>query len=323
MQRLSWSRPDGQQLAKEVWSRLATRESLRDLRLLEHEGRIDLRGISVPEVTKETLPSFRTWDLYKLRGQVELKNVSLEDIDFSESMLKHIRFFNSKIINCRFEDADCENWQLRASDVGRTTFVRANLRSAVLGVWFEGRGNKYESVDFSRADMRGLISTSETHIDCDFSHARLDKIDFQSSSFIRCRFAGEVREVIFYDLAFKSKKPDPNPMEDVDFSKAELRWVEFRHLDLDRVRLPEDENHIVLKNYGCVLRRALAAARQSERPSSRALTAVLENRLKWIGPRQEIGVFNRLDFRKSGGVEEEEFAVRVLRQAEHDCATPQ
>lgn len=109
-------------------------------------------------------------------------------------------------------------------------------------------------------------------------------------------------------------------MEDVDFSKAQLRWVEFRHLNLDRVHLPEDENHILVRNYGCVLRKALEAARKSEHPSSKALVAVLGNRLKWIGPKQEIGVFNRMDYKRSGGVEREEFVVDILRQAERECS---
>lgn len=321
--RIRWTAPDGRQLSKEVWRRLVARVSLHDLKVGEHEGRIDLRGISVPEVTKEELPPFRNWDLYRLRGQLEFRNVSFEDMDFSESTLKYLRFFNSRIINCRFDNADCKNWAVRASDVERTTFIKSSLRNAGLGIWSEGRGDIYKFVDFSHADMRGLISTSATHIDCDFSHARLDKVDFQSSSFIRCRFAGEVREVIFYDLAFKSKKQDPNPMEDVDFSAAQLRWVEFRRLNLDRVRFPEDPDHLVVRNYRCVLERALDAAGRVQTVGSRGVIVILKHRLKWIGPQQMVGVFNRLDFREGGGIEEERLAVDLLRRAEQECSRVQ
>ena len=66
-----------------------------------------------------------------------------------------------------------------------------------------------------------------------FEGTRLDGVDFQSSSFIRCRFAGELREVIFWDRGFETGKPDANPMDEVDFRDATLPWVEFRHLNLD------------------------------------------------------------------------------------------
>jgi uncharacterized protein YjbI with pentapeptide repeats len=298
-----WRGAGGQQLAREVWKRLAAGASLHDLGLGEHQGRIDLRGLMAPEVNKEELPPFRNWGLHRLTGYLELKNIQLEGMDFSDAMLAHMRFFHARIANCKFDHADCRDWKVRATDVTGTSFVRSNLRNAALGTWYAGRGNRYEFVDFSRAEMRGLLSSTATYADCDFSNARLDKIDFQSSSFIRCRFAGEVREVLFYDHAYKTSKEELNRMEDVDFSKAQLRWVEFRHLDLDRVRFPEDDNHILLKNYGCVLRKALIAAKKSRHPSSRGFAAVLQNRLKWIGPKQGIGIINRLDFRDSGGLE--------------------
>lgn len=317
--RSRWSSTDGQQLSKEVWRRLAAKESLGDLKLGEYEGRLDLRGLSAPEVRRQELPPFRNWALNRLSGYLEFNNVELEGVDFSGSKLEHIRFFNSRIVNCRFDDADCRSWRVKGTDVKHVSFVRSNLRDAVLGAWYEGRGSRYEFVNFSRADMRGLLSSTAAYLDCDFSYARLDKIDFQSSSFIRCRFSGELREVIFYSKTFDTKKPEPNPMEDVDFSDAKLRWVEFRRLNLDRVRFPEDHDHLVVKNYRCVLQRALEAASREKALESRGVIVVLKHRLKWVGPEQKIGVFNRLDFREAGGAEEENFAVDLLRRAERDC----
>ena len=314
-----WQTNHGKQLAQEVWRRLAGGESLRDLAIPEYEARLDLRGISVPEVTKEELPPFRNWGLHKLHGPLEFRNVHFDGIDFTGSDLAHVQFFNSKITECRFDGALCGNWGVRAADIIRTSFVDAKLRDAVLGPWYQGRGNRYQFVDFSRADMRGLISTTATYVDCNFSHARLDKIDFQSSSFIRCRFAGEVREVLFYDNAFDPRKKEANPMEDVDFSQAQLRWVAFRRLNLDRVRLPENRDHLVLKNYPCVLRKALAAVKDDESLYGRGLTRVLGNDLKWVGPNQQIGVLNRLDFLEVWGAEGEIFAVELLRRAEQEC----
>lgn len=318
-----WKTADGLRLAEEVFHRLATNKPLHDLKLGEHNKRVDVRGICAPEVSKAKMPPFRNWSLQKLSGQVTFKNVHFEDMDFSGAQLAHLRFFNSRITNCRFDNAQCEDWRLWAADVSSTTFFDANLYKAVLGPWYEGRGNTYRLVNFSRADMFMLNSPAATYIDCDFSHARLEKIEFQSSSFIRCRFAGELREVIFWNHGYKTGKPDPNPMEDVDFSEAKLRWVEFRRLNLDRVLFPQDDTHVVLRNYECVLQKALLAARNSQHQSANGIAAVFQHRLKWIGLEQEVGVFNLLDFREAGGVEEEEFVSRILRQAELECARPQ
>jgi|SRR5579864_127652 len=315
-----WRSDDGARLAKELFQRLAANRSLHDLGLGEYDGRLDLRGIPAPEVRKEELPPFRTWSLQKLSCQLIFRNVHFDGIDFSQSQLKHLGFFNSTINECRFEDADCEHWGLFGTDLKNSTFVHANLRDAVLGPWYEGRGNKYQHINFSKANMLGLVSTTATYIDCDFSDAKLEKIDFQSSSFIRCRFVGELREVIFWDHGFKKGKPDPNPMEDVDFSQAKLRWVEFRRLNLDRVRFPEDDDHLIIKNYRCVLRRVLDALKDNESNHARRLRAILELDLKWMGPEQQIGVLCRLDFRERWGETGEEFAMELLRQAELECA---
>jgi uncharacterized protein YjbI with pentapeptide repeats len=260
------------------------------------------------------------WYLQRLSSYLEFHNVHLEGMEFSGSRLEHLRFFNSRIVDCKFDDADCRSWRLKGTDVNRGSFVRSNLRDAVLGVWYEGKCGCYESVNFSSGDMRGIIFSTATYVDCDFSYARLDKVDFQSSSFIRCRFAGELREVIFYDKTFDSKKLEPNNMEDVDFSKAQLRWVAFRRLNMDHVRWPEDTNHIFLKNYRCVLQHVLTAVQNDESRPGRGLPRVLANYLKWAGPNQNIGILNRLDFREAWDEEGENWAVALLHRAEKECA---
>lgn len=241
-------------------------------------------------------------------------------MDFTGAKLSHLRFFNCRITDCCFNEAQCEDWRLWATDVSNTTFTGADLYSAVLGPWYEGRGNTHKSVNFHNADMSMLNSSAATYIDCDFSYAKLQKIDFQSSSFIRCRFAGELRDVVFWDHGYKTGKPDPNPMEDVDFSRAKLRWVEFRRLNLDRVSFSEDDDHLVIKNYRCVLHKVLAALKNEESDYARRLRAILELDLKWMGPQQQLGILCRLDFRERWGELGEEFAVDLMHRAEQECS---
>jgi hypothetical protein len=178
-------------------------------------------------------------------------------------------------------------------------------------------------VDFSRADFRGVVSTLATFVDCDFSHARLIKLNFGGSRFIRCRFAGELREVEFADRAFESPSEAlPNPMEDVDFSDATLDYVEFQKLDLERVRFPADADHLVLEDhYVCILRRAvqeLAGMSCSRATAPHLLRGSLSRRLRFAASGQRRGVFSRMNL---GNTEEErDFAVDLLLRAQRACA---
>jgi hypothetical protein len=52
----------------------------------------------------------------------------------------------------------------------------------------------------------------------------------------------------------------------------------------------------------------------------KGLLAVMELRLKWAGPRQEQGVFNRRDFVEMADEGEAEFAMSLLRRLEAECA---
>jgi hypothetical protein len=148
----------------------------------------------------------------------------------------------------------------------------------------------------------------------------LDKVEFGSTIFLRCRFAGVLREVIFSDHGFRTGKRDPNPMEDIDFSAATLRWVECRGLNLDRVRWPTDDDHIVVRHLPCVLDRAVEMLAQDASPDSRALRAIIDHYRKWLGPRQDVGVFNRQDLQEGGSEAKAALGIRVLRTAEAHCA---
>ena len=134
-------------------------------------------------------------------------------------------------------------------------------------------------------------------------------MDFQSSSFIRCRFAGVLGEVIFWDRGFETGKPDPNPMEDVDFRDATLLWVEFRRLNLDRVWLPDGPDHLLLKPY----REALTCAARKLPADDRAGHALISHRRKWCGPAQQVGVIHEGQLAQSAD-------PARLRQIFEDCS---
>ena len=312
-----WRTQEGEPLAREVFRRLVAGVSLTDLGLGEHERRIDLRGIAAPAAERLDAFEKKGWVVQKLGGLLKFERTKFVNLDFSGARLESFRFFNATISNCRFDRARCQDWRLWAVDVTDTSFVEADLRKAVLGAWFEGRGDVYQRVNFSRSNLGSIVCPAATFVDCGFGDAQLSKVDFQSSSFIRCRFAGLLREVMFYDHGFRTGKPDPNPMESVDFSEAELRMVEFRNLNLDGVTFPVTSDHLIVHHYRCALERAVRELGPDT--AHRGLRAILEHKLKWAGPYQKVGVFNRRDLIEMFDQEAADFAVGLLRRIETDC----
>jgi uncharacterized protein YjbI with pentapeptide repeats len=317
-----WSTAEGQKLAHEVVARLVKGRALDNLPLERHEGRIDLRGLQVtaPKTGRRITGRLGEQSLtaIELAGILELRGVVLDGLDLSGAQLESLRFFDSKIANSRFNGANCKDWRLWGVEVSNVSFDDAMMRDAVLGAWYEGHGDVYRNVTFVRADLRSIVCDSATLVDCDFSHARIIDVDFGSSSFIRCRFAGEMRDVIFWDHGFDTGKPDPNLMEDVDFSAATLRFVEFRRLDLNRVVLPTSPDHLVIRGYRCVLEQALRELKDDPSKKAIGLRGALGVEFKWASPSREVGIFHRDDLAEyTGGYPE--FAVSLLQRLERNC----
>ena len=105
-------------------------------------------------------------------------------------------------------------------------------------------------------------------------------------------------------------------MQDVDFTNARFRGVEFRRLNLESVRFPKSDDHLVIRNYPCVVERALDRLRGDDSLPARLLRATLEVRAKWIGPTQEVGIFSLADFDEPG---EAELARSLFLALEREC----
>ncbi|HXT40688.1 MAG TPA: pentapeptide repeat-containing protein [Candidatus Angelobacter sp.] len=226
----------------------------------------------------------------------EFRNQSFGGADFSRQAKPHLRAFDCEFIGCKFDEAALSDFRSWGSHFINCTFHKTNLRNAAIGGVDKGKLNHFERVDFSQPDMRGIASGNGAFTDCLFDRTRLDKVAFGGSQFIRCTFRGILNEVTFNAHAFRGEAFPPNTMEDVDFSGAELHWVDFRKLDLDTVRFPHDKDHLVLDNYVEFLKEAVFELKGASEVGLRQLRAVLEHNLKWVGSRQIRGVLRRNDF---------------------------
>jgi uncharacterized protein YjbI with pentapeptide repeats len=57
-------------------------------------------------------------------------------------------------------------------------------------------------VSFRKARMQDLWLNAATFVECDFSLARLDKVEFYGCELVRCTFSGPVSDLIFHVEAY-------------------------------------------------------------------------------------------------------------------------
>lgn len=313
-----WKTEAGQALADEVIARLIAGRPFHDLGLDDREGRVDLRFLPAPIPRRLQRFEAHGWYVERLGDLVEFQQARLENLDLSGAQLRSLRFHDSQIVGSRFDGADCHDWRLWGCDVTDCSFVKADLRGAAVGTWHEARRNVWRRVDFTGADFRGGVSWEAVYEDCDFTDAKLAKVKFEQCTLTGCRFAGELREVVF-DGRDLTDRPAPPPMDKVDFSDATFRQVEFLGFDLDAVVLPTDPDIRPVRRARCVARRGVEMVTRDDRAEARMLRAILETWLRGPGSNDEARVFNRRDCIDLGGPQLLAFAEDVLTRAEADC----
>jgi uncharacterized protein YjbI with pentapeptide repeats len=285
-------------LNNEIWGRLLYGKPVDDSQIARKDGRLDLTGMSLPE--PEVLRRFQTSISNVTQidtSRVIIRNGKWSDLDFTGSQLQHVLFFNCSMANCVFDQCDCRHWHLWDSTVCNSSFRKTDLREAVLGgVDAESvKGCFYSDVNFSEADMSKTIHKVALFDRCLFRNTKLSKIDFQGSRFVDCIFEGELDDVVFYRKGFQAEAFPPNDMVNVDFTHARLRHVGFRGLTLDRVSLPHDQEHIVIKNFTSALDRIVDVLSRQGDPMAKKLIAFINIRRKWAAPNQAQGVINVAD----------------------------
>ena len=287
--------------SEEIWKRLVTGEPLQGLYPVIG-GRIDLRGLCGPEPSVVRQFEIDTKGIKAFEGFVELRGVHLKGIDFSHCRLDSLRFFDSTIEDCVFDNGRCQDWRMWRTAVLNTSFRNTDLRNSALGPVnrTDTKRNSFRSIDFTNADLRKTVYVSADMINCVFAQTNLTKIDFQGTIFKDCIFSGLLNEVIFYQRAFQGETFPPNEMLGVDLREATLRHVEFRNLDMNDVKWPESNQHILLSNYKACLSRMLDTLSNCKDESSKRVQAILRMKLKWAGPNQREGVLSKPDLLEQG-----------------------
>ena len=304
-------------MSTEVWQQLVHGRPLDDVGVPMIDGRLNLRNLHVPEPHAVKTVRMPLADVTVLGGITSIEGVSWQSIDFSGSELPGLRFLDCRIRNCVFDRCRMSDLRVWRTDFANVSLRSADLRGAMLGGTREkdGRRVSFHDVDFTAADMRGTMYGAAEFVRCKFNHAKLVKVDFQSSTFTDCSFEGELRGVLFYRRGFDGERFPPNEMKRVDLRRAKLRWSEFRGLDLDEVSFPADEDHIVIEKFPETIDRLLEHFRGRSDLNSRKLVGRFELDKKWLGSRQRVGVLNKHDLVESVGEDGLRAVLQIIGSA--------
>jgi uncharacterized protein YjbI with pentapeptide repeats len=258
--RSRWREEPWRNQIAEVLGSLLEGRKIPTLGLRRHEGRLDLRGISIPE------HKFNAVD-----RRFGVSNSMIDSVDLSHSDLA-----TSSWTNCSFNDVLCRRADLRGSRFTTcrfkaTSFEEADLRHGTLGGYAGSEPTEYRTTSFVAANLTDSSFGYPLFEDCDFAQTKLDKVDFQGSRFVRCRFSGKLVQVWFHGFYARIAHPADkeyfartgkdlrsiwNPMEDVDFSDSFLEDCVFVDgVNLATCRFPKDPSHIVLKDRLGIFRR--------------------------------------------------------------------
>jgi fluoroquinolone resistance protein len=301
----------------EAWNRLSQGKNLDGLSLETREGRVDLSGLILPGTSRLRRYQTAIANVEEIKPGAVIRGVKWKDFDFADSKLNGVRFFDCEIRNCRFDECQLRDFRVWSSKFSETTFRGADLAKAALGGVQDGRRNSFFGVDFTEADLSQSMYMAASFERCIFRNAKLVKVDFQTSTFSDCEFEGELREVVFNRRGFRGEAFPANEMINVDFSKAKLHFVEFRGLSLARVRLPDDAEHVVIKNYTSALDGVIEVLRSQHDRESKTLLAYLASCRKWTAPDQFQGVLSIQDLKEIAGEDATERVLDLFRRVEN------
>ncbi len=259
--RTRWGQSPWHEVGSAVVEALHSGRHLKRLHLPSYEGRMDLRGLPLPQPKPKgrlelpaTGPS-PSFEFTLIEGRFKVENASVKGVDlsfsdlsgavwrncvFTDSLFRGARVSGGFFRNCTFEDVALDGAYLRDSLVGGC----------------EGKAiTSFRRSSFRNADLRNTYYQYPVFEDCDFSNALLDGVDFESSRFAKCRFAGKMTRVWFRGLSVPRSTvrgtPEKvwNAMTDVDFSAARLIDCMFvNRIDLSRCKFPSDGAHIVIRD---------------------------------------------------------------------------
>jgi uncharacterized protein YjbI with pentapeptide repeats len=226
--------------------------------LEKHSGRWDLRGAQLSTLENEKRIESGGHGVTQKFGTLKLKNAKIESVDFSYADISYSWWERCSVSNCLFEETKAREIRAYATDFLMCVFRKANLHYSYIENIGANAGS-FKQVEFIETNLSECLFSFPTIEDCLFLDCNLVETIFDGSRFKDCKFKGDTDSAWFRGYSKNAQKSIlglfhrvnpkayPNRMENVDFSKAELKSNCFSdEIDLSRCIFPKDDSKYIL-----------------------------------------------------------------------------
>lgn len=191
-------------------------------------------------------------------SNVTIKKARIEWVDFSHSNFSESIFKECEFINCLFTETSFKDTRFWACQFENCNFKRTTFNEASMAIRVGKKLGSFINCTFTEARFRKTNYGFPLFQDCIFTNCDLLQVDFNGSRFVRAKFIGLLDDVRFRGIGLDTApsilpwlKINPsdykNPMDNVDFSGAELVAVDFCYnIDLSRCTWPNDRSTFIL-----------------------------------------------------------------------------
>ena len=226
-----------------------------------------------------------------LQGLLQIKAVQWKSLSTSPRVdYITFGFSDCMIIDCVFDKASCQDWRIRGTTFGDTSFRAADLPILVVGWGFayNVKVSKHHRFQPGRPARDTKLLDDWSSWVAAFSRIRSSKA---SSSTEPASPTAVSRRREHCERFRFTNCPDlvkgiipPNEMLRSGFqSGPTARFVEFRNLNLEHVTYPQDSDHIVLDPYLTILDRSSRVVRAPIRTQRRKCCTSFSGSLEYAG----------------------------------------
>lgn len=242
----------------DIFKHLQLTKSLDGLDLKKRLGKWDLTNISVPKPKIINEVDYNSFPTTISKEKFRFKDIELTDTDLSFSKLDYSIWENCTFNNVLFHSVSGKNVILIGCTFNNVIFENTNMMNSLLGGQVGISSGNFNRVIFLKTNLRKTYYANPKFKDCEFIDCNLKEVDFNGSRFFNCTFEGELDSVFFHgypeylqeDISSDLKNELYNPMENVNFSKAEMFGISFiNQIDLSSCIFPVSDNYLSIRYF--------------------------------------------------------------------------
>ena len=244
---------------EDIFEHLRLNRYLDGLNLKKKSGKWDLTNLSIPKPKTVDKFDYKNYSIRIPDKIFKFKDVLLHNVDLSFSNLDYSIWENCTFNNVLLKETSGKKIKLIACVFKNALFENANLMDSLIGGQKESDSGHFNNIKFIKTNLKRTYYTFPKFENCKFIDCDLKEVDFDGSRFFNSSFEGKLDSVFFRGypqhlqkdtLSDFSQMGIFNPMQNVDFTKAEMFGVTFSNqIDLSHCIFPTSDNYLFIKHF--------------------------------------------------------------------------